>query len=413
MVGSGIAGLTTAHVLGPHHDVTVYEASDRLGGHTNTIDVVDPVAGTIGVDTGFIVHNDRNYPNLVRLFEELGVTTQASEMSFSVTDQTVAGRPFTYRATNLATLMADRRRMVDPRMWRMIVDVLRFYRRSRHHLEHGDPTITLSEFLAQGGYGPTFVERHLIPMGAAVWSADPGTFDRYPASSLLEFFDHHGLLAFRDRPEWRTVVGGSRRYVDAIVSRFPGTVHTGTPIRAVRRDEGAVFVRLDRGEQRFDRVVLACHADDALGLLSDPSLEEKTVLGAIRFQPNRATLHTDISVLPPTRRAWAAWNYERNDVNQRSARVTYDLTRLQRLRGRNRYLVSLNMEDRIDASTVLATFDYAHPVFDREAIEAQRRFDDIDGEMGTHFAGAWWGHGFHEDGVVSALRVCRRLGVTW
>jgi predicted NAD/FAD-binding protein len=424
IVGSGIAGLTCAHVLGPHHDVTLFEADDRLGGHSNTVTVNDPAAGELAVDTGFIVHNDRNYPNLVRLFAELEVPVQDTEMSFGVTDRNFSGRGpagdgvFTYRATSVSTLFADKRNLARPTMWRMLADIVRFYRSANRMLADDrdlDEQPSLGQFLRDGNYSDAFIDLHLIPMGASVWSADPETFDEFPAISLFRFLGNHGLLGVGNRPQWRTVVGGSRVYVDAVARRFDGTIRLNTPVIGIERDDEAVTVRTPGGADRFDRVVLACHSDQALAMLNDPSPAEKEVLGAIRYQPNTATLHTDTSVMPPVRKAWAAWNYDRPEagvVDGRST-LTYDMTDLQRLEGSKRYLVSLNSDHRIDPDSVLASFEYAHPVFDGPAIRAQQRFEEIDGVGRTHFCGAYWSYGFHEDGMASGLRVCRRLGVEW
>ncbi len=453
IVGSGIAGLTCALRLSRHHQVTVFEADHRLGGHANTVAVDDPEVGPLGIDTGFIVHNDRNYPNLVALFDELGVATKDSEMSFAVTDRATG---FHYRATNPNTLFAQRRNLISPAMWRMVVDIARFYRHANAHLAAVDTgragpeaevgpeaELSLAEFLDRHRYSATFRDLHLIPMGAAVWSADPGSFDAFPATSLFRFLANHGLLGVGDRPQWRTVVGGSVRYVAAVADAVRAaptgcTFRTGTPVRAVHRHADGVDVitdadgssgvvlaapgaeRIDgadrsggrgRGET-FDRVVLACHSDQALRLLVDPSSDERTVLGAIGYQPNEAVLHTDVSLLPPTARAWAAWNYDRFGPDDDRATLTYDLTTLQRLAGARRYLVTLNGGDRPDPATVLGRFAYAHPVFDGPAVAAQARFDRIDGGGGVHFCGAYWGYGFHEDGMVSGLRVVENLDRT-
>ena len=275
IVGSGIAGLTCAHVLGPHHEVTLFEAATRLGGHSNTVHVTDPTAGELAVDTGFIVHNDRNYPNLVRLLSELDVPVQDAEMSFGVTDR---GTGFTYRATNVRTLFADKRNLVRPAMWRMLVDIARFYRSGNHLLEsadRGDTTIdrsqSIGEFLAAGRYSTSFRDLHLIPMGSSVWSADPATFDDFPAVSLLRFLKNHGLLGVGNRPQWRTITGGSRVYVDAIAERFPGEIRLGTPIVSVARTEaGAVLTHPD-GSEHFDRVILACHSNQVVGMELRPA----------------------------------------------------------------------------------------------------------------------------------------------
>lgn len=415
VVGSGIAGLTCAHVLGPHHDVVLYEAAPRLGGHANTVDVDDPVAGRIAVDTGFIVHNDRNYPNLVALFDELGVETVDTEMSFGVTDRDPQSPTygFTYRATNPNTLFADRRNLVRPAMWRMLRDITRFYRDASAFLEDGDDDTSLADFLDAGGFSRELVALHLLPMGASVWSADPSRFAEFPARSLFRFLEHHGLLGVGDRPQWRTIPGGSRVYVDALAARFPGEIRTSSPVTSVRRTDEAVEVTAGGAVDRFDRVILATHSDQALAMLADPTPVEQKVLAAVAYQPNRATLHTDTSLLSPYRRAWSAWNYERRSADQATATLTYDLTTLQHLPGAERYLVSLNSDDHIDPARVITSIEYAHPVFDGDAIDAQRRFDEIDGVDRVHYCGAWWGYGFHEDGMVSALRVCHRIGVDW
>jgi uncharacterized protein len=413
IVGSGIAGMTCAHLLRQHADITLFEADDRLGGHANTVMVEDPDVGSLAIDTGFIVHNDRNYPNLVRLLDELEIDSVDTEMSFAVTDRDRA-RPFTYRATNLDSLFADRRRLLDPAMWRMLVDILRFYRAGNRYLDDvaADDDRSIGDFLRTGRYRSSFVDLHLIPMGAAVWSADPSRFDEFPAASLLRFLRNHGLLSIGDRPQWRTIVGGSRRYVEAI-ARGLDTVRTSTPISAVRRTADGVVVTTPTGDEDFDRVILACHSDQALRMLSDATALERQVLGAIGYQPNIATLHTDVSLLSPLRKVWAAWNYDLRGEHDDRATLTYDLTALQHLPGERRYLVSLNSDHLIDPSLKIASFDYAHPVFDGPAIRAQRHFEQIDGVQHTHFCGAYWSFGFHEDGMASGLRVCERMGVSW
>ncbi len=416
VIGSGISGLACAHVLDPHHDVVLFEADRRLGGHSNTVDVDDPIAGRLAVDTGFIVHNDRTYPNLVRLFAELGVSTVDTDMSFGVTDRDPASPTvgFTYRATSIDTLFADRRNLANPTMWRMLADIGRFYRRARKLLADPDPSISLDQFLDANRFSRDFVELHLRPMCAAVWSADPSTFGDFPAISLLTFLKNHGLLGVGGRPQWRTIPGGSRTYVDAIAARFSGRIRLALPVTGVERSAfDTVMVFTARGVEEFDAVVLAVHSDQALAMLTRPTEAERATLGAIRYQPNRATLHTDTTLLSPVRKAWAAWNYDRRGEDQKEATLTYDLTALQHLPGSRRYLVSLNSDAFIDPAAMLATIDYAHPVFDRAAIDAQRGFETIDGFGGVHFCGAWWGHGFHEDGLASALRVCERLGVPW
>ncbi len=411
VVGSGIAGLTCAHVLGPHREVTLFEASDRLGGHSNTVTIEDPEVGPLGVDTGFIVHNDRNYPNLQRLFADLGVETIDTEMSFGVTDEESG---LSYRATNANTLLADRRNLLRPAMYRMIVDILRFYRKGKAFLESGDDHTSLKTFLADGKYSDAFINFHLIPMGASVWSADPATFDQFPARTLLRFLDNHGLLSIRNRPQWKALVGGSRAYVDRLADRFPGQTRLETPVRSVHRTAEGVNIATESGTHQFDAVILACHSDQALAILSDATVEEKEILGAIRYQSNTATLHTDTSVMPEKKLAWSAWNYHRRaeGADEGAAVLTYDMTELMRLPVSQPYLVSLN-EERVDPELVLYQTSYSHPIFDGPAIAAQRRVQEISGKNNTHFAGAYWRFGFHEDGMVSGLRVCDELGVSW
>ena len=427
VIGSGVTGLSCAHILGPHHDVVLFEADERPGGHANTVIVDDPEVGPIGVDTGFIVHNDRNYPNLVRLFADLQVPVKDSEMSFGVSDESSsARRRLAYRATNINTLFADRANLFSRTMWRMLIDIVRFYRHANRFLTtsrlpdgnfaSNPEEVSLKEFLTIGGYSDAFVDLHLIPMGAAVWSADPATFDLFPAQSLFTFLSNHGLLGVGNRPQWRTVVGGSKVYVDAVLEAFDGEVRLSTPVRSVGADRDGCEVHTADGVERFDKVVMACHSDQALALLRDPTSDEQSLLGAIGYQDNRATLHTDTSLLPANQRAWAAWNYHRRDTDnadESRAVLTYDLTVLQRLEGSERYLVTLNSEDHIDPDKIIASFDYAHPVFDGPAIAAQRKINRIDGVSGVHFCGAWRGYGFHEDGIASAVEVCKRIGVTW
>ncbi len=416
VVGSGVAGLACAHLLDEFNEVTLFEADGRLGGHANTVEVDDPEVGPLGIDTGFIVHNDRNYPNLVRLLHRLGVATKPSEMSFGVEDRATG---FAYRATNPATLLARPANAIDPRFWRMLIDITRFFRHGRRFLANPDPDVTIGEFLDRHRYSDAFLQLHLLPMGAAVWSTGLDDFTRFPALSLLRFLDNHGLLGVGDRPEWRTVRGGSARYVDAIAERFGGVIELGCPVTAVEgrpdaagdRPEGRVTLRSARGEDRFDAVILACHSDQARKLVAGPATTaEDRILGAIGYRPNEAVLHHDTDFLPRPPRARAAWNYHAAGDRARPT-LTYDLTTLQRLPGSRRYLVTINPDRRPEHE--IARFTYAHPQFNRAAIEAQQRWAEIDGRFGVHYCGAYWGYGFHEDGLVSALRVCRKLGVDW
>ena len=421
IVGTGISGLVCAHLLDPGHEVTVYEASRYVGGHTNTVDVELP--GTDGktehhaIDTGFIVFNDRNYPNFVRLLDRLGVASQPSEMSFSVRCE---DRGLEYRGSNLNTLFAQRSNLLRPSFTRMLVDIVRFDRAARRLIaDDADESISLAEFVEHGHYSRHFRDDFLIPFGASIWSADPETFLEFPAAAYCRFMNNHGLLELRNMPTWRTVSGGSREYVRALTARLRRPVRTDSAVtKVVRRVDGerpfgqAIEVISDTGEpETFDAVILAGHSDQSLELLGDPTSSEREILGAIRYQPNLATLHTDTRLLPRNPRARASWNYHLGAGTGHEATLTYWMNQLQGLSSSHELLVTLNRPAEIDHRRILAEFEYDHPVFDAPALAAQRRRHEVQGRDGTFFAGAYWGYGFHEDGVRSALDVCERFGV--
>jgi predicted NAD/FAD-binding protein len=406
IVGTGVSGLVCAHLLSRNHGVTVFEADDRPGGHAHTVRV-DLPDETYEVDTGFLVYNDRNYPGLVRLFDQLDVATKASDMSFGVTDD-ISG--IEWRGTSLDTVFAQRRNALRPSFLRMLADVVRFNRTARELLDGPqDLTVSLSDLIGSGRWSRHFVDWYLIPMGSSIWSADPRTFLSMPAATFARFFDNHGLLTYGDQPSWRTVAGGSRRYVDAVLAPLGDSVRLSCPVSKVTRTTEGVEISSEDGPEQFDHVVIATHSDQALNLLSDPSPIEREVLGAIRYQANQATLHTDTGLLPRNRRAWASWNYHRLADRAEAATLTYRLRSLQGIESAHELLVTLNRDDVIREDRVLARFDYAHPVFDVPAIAAQQRHEELNGGRRTWFCGAYWGYGFHEDGVQSALTVCRRL----
>ncbi len=406
IVGSGIAGLTCAHLLHPRHDITLFEADGRLGGHTNTVRV-DLPDETQHVDTGFIVHNNRNYPGFQRLLEQLGVASKPSNMSFSVSD----GEAFEYSGSSPNGLFACRSHLVKPSFHRMVAELIRFNREAQSLIGLNGSGPSLGEFLDAGGYSRAFVERLIVPQASAVWSSDPAQMWELPASFLAEFFDNHGMFSMRDRPQWRSVEGGASRYVEALVAPFADRVRTSTPIESIRRRRRRVELT-PRGEEaeRFDEVVVATHSDQALAMLSDPSDAEREVLGAIPYQPNEAVLHTDSSQLPRRRRAWASWNFHLEPEPSGKTTVTYDMNRLQALDSKEQLCVTLNRTERIDPERVIETISYAHPIFTAEGIAAQERWPVISGVRRTSYCGAYWGFGFHEDGVASALRVCERFG---
>ena len=412
IVGAGVSGLVTAHLLDPGHEVTVFEAAGYAGGHTNTVRVDTPNE-THHVDTGFIVFNERNYPNFQRLLERLGVASQPSTMTFGVSD---GHGDFEYTGSSPNGLFAKRAHMVTPWFHRMVADMARFNRAARELVRDGRDGKrdgpALGPWLEQQGFSRPFIERLIVPQASAVWSADPRQMWTFPARFLVEFFDNHGMLSFRGRPHWQTVSGGSARYVDALLARFSGRLRLSTPVSAVRRSDQGVLVTPRGGEpELFDEIVLATHSDQALALLGDASDAERRLLGAIPYQANEAVLHTDTSILPRRRRAWASWNYHLSDTPTGRTTVTYHMNRLQALRAEREFCVTLNRTGEIAPEHVIRTIAYSHPVYTREGMAAQRRCAEISARNRTHFCGAYWGWGFHEDGVVSALRVAEHFGV--
>jgi uncharacterized protein len=405
IVGAGISGLTAAHVLHPDHDITVFEAAPAVGGHTNTISVQSD-DGAWDVDTGFIVFNDRNYPNFERLLRELDVPWQPSEMSFSVA---ATGYDFEYAGTPRG-LFAQRSNLTRPWFLRMVREYRRFNDDARALLRSGDNTTSLGHFLESHRYSRPFIERLLVPQASAVWSADPRQMWTFPARFLCEFFDNHGMLALSDRPNWRTVVGGSQRYVDALIAPFADRIRTSSPIAAIERDSGGVGVTVAGSEpMRFDEVVIAVHSDQALAMLADATAAEHELLRAIGYEPNQAVLHTDRSLLPRRRPVWSSWNYHLLDEPTGKTTVTYHMNTLQSLSAPHEFCVTLNQADRVDPEKIVRTIEYAHPIFTPDAVAATRRRDEISGVNHTHYAGAYWGWGFHEDGVVSGLEAARTV----
>lgn len=405
IVGTGIAGLTVAHHLQHRHQLVLFEANDYAGGHTHTVDVQD-ATGTLAVDTGFIVFNDWTYPHFIELLTGLGVPAQPTDMSFSVRCEASG---LEYNGTSLNTLFAQRRNLFRPAFLGMIRDILRFNRESTRLLEDADARLTLDECLQAGGYGAAFRDEYIVPMGAAIWSAAAGETLRMPARFFVEFFRNHGMLSVNRRPQWQVVAGGSRRYVRALLGGLRGDVRLNCPVRSVRRGRAQVEVASPAGVECFDRVVMACHSDQALALLADPSPVESELLGAIGYVHNDVVLHTDASVMPRRRLAWASWNYHKPREATDRVTVTYWMNALQSLRASREYFVTLNRSEDIDPDKVLRRFDYAHPCFSRAAVAAQARRADISARQRTHYCGAYWRYGFHEDGVMSGLDVVREL----
>ena len=388
----------------------MFEAADRAGGHANTV-YVETDTGAYDLDTGFIVFNDRNYPQFERLLGELGVATQPSQMSFGVSD----GVDFEYNGSSPNGLFATRGNLLVPAFYRMIADLARFNRDARRLLARdenrsSDEYLSLGDWLSQQRYSRMFVERLIVPQVSAVWSADPTQMGSFPARFLVEFFANHGMLGFRDRPRWRTITGGSRAYVEALTRPWRERLRLSTPVSEVARHPDHVTVSArGREPERFDAVVIATHSDQALTLLADPSERERELLGAIPYQRNEAVLHTDRSLLPRRRRAWASWNYHLDTDVAGRCTVTYHLNRLQSLRADREFCVTLNRTTAIDPERIIRVMDYAHPVYTPAGVAAQSRHREISGRDRTHYCGAYWGWGFHEDGVQSALRVAREI----
>jgi len=407
IIGAGVSGLVAARLLDPRHEVSVFEADPRIGGHANTVDV--SLGGeTLAVDTGFIVYNERTYPAFTRLLAELGVETQPSDMSMSVHDER---SQLEWSSRGLAGIFAQRRNLLRPSFHGLLREIVRFNRESHALLAQADEKVTIGDYLCGAGHSQAFVDGYIVPMGAAIWSAAPADFLRFPALSLVRFFANHGLLDHRGGLAWRTIRGGSRRYVAALVAGLRQPVRAGCGVRQVHRQRGHVRLALADGRTEcFDRVILAVHSDQALRLLAAPTESERHILGAIRYQPNEAILHTDASCMPRLRRAWASWNYRIASAARDRVFVTYHMNRLQGLATSQDLFVTLNASNRVDSRRVIGRFAYHHPVFDADAIRAQKLHFVIDGRNSTHFCGAYWGYGFHEDGVRSALAVCRKLG---
>jgi predicted NAD/FAD-binding protein len=405
IVGTGVSGLVAAHRLARRHDLVVFEADSRIGGHVHSVDV-ELGGERRTVDTGFIVYNETTYPGLTRLFAELGVETQPSDMGFGVACERTG---IEWASRNLGALLAQPANLLRRDFRAMLWDVLRFFREARRLLAHDDDKLALGDWLRGAGCSAAFVELFLVPMGAAIWSAAPGELLCFPARTFARFFHNHGLLDVRGEVRWRVVRGGSRRYVERLVAPFRDQVRTRCRVRRVERTRRGVVVHAADGAQRFDRVVLACHSDQALALLAQPSWLERRVLGAIRYQENEAVLHTDSSLMPRRRRAWASWNYRVPAQARDRVLVTYHMNRLQGFASGPDFFVTLNGADRIAPASALARCVYHHPVFDAEALAAQKLHAKIDGSGGVHFAGAYWGHGFHEDGLRSAEAVVERI----
>ena len=409
IIGTGISGMTSAHLLSEDHEVVVYEANDYVGGHTNTVDV-SLNGQQYAVDTGFIVFNEKTYPNFVKLMKRLGVSWQNSVMSFSVQCEKTG---LEFSPSTLNSLFIQRRNLLRPSFYRMLWDIMHFKRDSEALLESDDYKMTLTEFLTGKGYSQAFVQHFIIPMGEAVWSADPVKFNEFPARYFAQFFKNHGFLNVKDQPQWLTVKGRSRQYIKPITQPYADQIRLNCPVASVRRYPDYVEIQpQNEVAEKFDQVVIATHSDQALALLDDPTDIEKNILGVIPYQENQAVLHCDESLLPSKKAAWASWNYHIPKEDLGRVAVTYDMNILQSIGAPRELCVSLNLAKAIDPARIYREMIYHHPAYDPQSLAARHSHPEINGVNRTYYAGAYWGYGFHEDGVASALEVTKHFGKT-
>lgn len=407
IIGGGISGLVTGYRLYKNHDVTLFEANDYIGGHTNTIDVEND-EGHFAVDTGFIVFNDRTYPNFIALMDELKVPSQPTRMSFSVSCEKTG---LEYRGADFSGLFAQRRNLFNPRFLKLLLDLVRFNKAGEKLLENEQENETVEEFFERNHFSSQFIEQYFLPMGAAIWSASFDTFKKFPIRFIAEFYQNHGLLGISNRPQWRVISGGSRQYIAPLIQAWSKHIHTNQPIYGVQRTtSGVTILTKDGNPKTFDHVVFACHSDQALKILGEQATALETeILGAFPYHPNTALLHTQESVLPNNRRAWACWNYFQPKQVSSAANVTYNMNILQSLRSKRTFCVTLNDDGRIRDENILGSFNYMHPTFEIRRKQMQARHHELINNTRTSFCGAYWGNGFHEDGVKSAISVAEQL----
>lgn len=407
VIGSGIAGMSAAWLLSQRHNVTMYERGSYLGGHSNTV-TVNTSLGATPVDTGFIVYNDVTYPNLIALFDYLGVPTKASDMSFGVS---LNGGRMEYSSVGTSAFLCGGRNLFSPRFWSMTRDLLRFYKQAPGEIEATrEDMISLGEYLTRRGYGEAFRNDHLLPQAAAIWSASMADIHHYPACAFVRFFENHGLLKLKGRPQWRTVEGGSRAYVERLTAPYAERARLNCGAVSVRRDGAGVWARDANGaSERYDAIVIAAHANDALSMLDDASAQERALLGAFRYTKNRAILHTDRALMPKRQKLWASWNYV-GENPEGGCVVSYWMNKLQRIESKEQLFLTLNPQTMPREETVLYDTEYEHPLFDAAAIRAQERIWSLQGARNTWFCGAHFGAGFHEDGLQAGLAVAEQLG---
>lgn len=408
IIGSGVSGLVAAWLLHKKHDIVVFETNDYIGGHTHTIDV-HRQHGDYAVDTGFIVFNEQTYPNFCKIIQQLGVESQPTEMSFSVCCRQT---DLEYNPSSLSTLFAQKKNLLSPSFYRMVYEVFRFGNEFDRLLMLDHDETELVHYLQKKGYSNRFIDKFIVPIGSSLWSANPTQFKKFPLQTFVRFFKNHGFLNIKNPIQWRVIKGGSQRYVEKMTPSFADTLRLSLPIKNVSRQQDYIEVEHAAGKEQFDHVIFATHSDQALKLLSEPTDKEKEVLGAIPYQENKTVLHTDTSILPTRRNIWASWNYLVPEEKTSKATLTYDMNILQSIKAPEEFCVSLNLSQGLDHDRIIGAYDYQHPVYTPASAMAQKKHEAISGIDRIHFCGAYWGYGFHEDGVNSALAVCNYFGET-
>ena len=411
IIGSGISGLTTGYLLSRNHDITMFEKNDYIGGHTHTHDI-EYEGKNWAIDSGFIVYNERTYPNFIKLLDQLGVERQMTRMGFSVKSES---NDLEYAGHSLNGLFAQRSNLIRPSFIRMLHNMKRFNQEARRDLSAIDPETTLGEYLLSNNYSNEFIQHYIIPIGAAIWSTTPNDMMDIPAVFFIRFFENHGLLQIIDRPNWWVIKGGSKTYVEKMISHFKDKIRLSTPVKNVKREKDSITVHFgDEGEneEAFDAIVFATHSDQSLEILDQPTKDEEEILGSIKYQSNNAVLHFDDSILPQRKLAWSSWNYLLDHDQSKPVALTYNMNILQGLACSRTYCVTLNSQDLIDSEKIIKYLNYEHPLFTLPSINAQKQKNKISGENNTYYCGAYWRNGFHEDGVVSALDVCSHFGET-
>lgn len=411
VIGSGISGLTSAYLLSREHNVTVFEKNDYIGGHTATKDI-EFNGKCYAIDTGFIVYNERTYPNFIKLLNQLGIREQKTEMSFSVMNPSAN---LEYNGSTLNTLFAQRSNLLKPSFWRLILEILRFNKlcKALYEQDDIDVELTLGHFLKQHNFNQAFSQNYILPMGAAIWSSSLVEMTQFQLKFFVRFFYNHGLLDIQNRPQWFVIPGGSKQYIYPLIQSFENNIELNSQLKSVSRTDSGVTLEFEGSESRqFDEVVFACHSDQALQLLTDANTQEQEILSSMPYRDNQVVLHTDTRLLPKRRLAWASWNYHLDSNQSRPACVTYNMNILQGLDSDTTFCVTLNNTDKIDTSKIIQTFHYSHPIFNQKSLAAQQRRLEICGKNNTHFTGAYWHNGFHEDGVRSAVEVAQRFGIS-